>query len=139
VTFNRLLAKFLDLLVVAALASLPTWVGDAAGLTYALVADGLGDGQSIGKRIVGLRVVSESGLPCTFLESLQRNLTVALAIILLMQRVTFVWPLLALVGVVALLVEAVLVVTDDEALRLGDRLASTRIVEAPRLGAAGGR
>ncbi len=40
--FNRLLAKFIDLLVVAALAALPTWAGEAAGLTYALIADGLG-------------------------------------------------------------------------------------------------
>jgi uncharacterized RDD family membrane protein YckC len=139
VTFNRLLAKFLDLLVVAAFASLPTWVGDAAGLTYALVADGLGEGQSLGKRIVGLRVLGEGGLPCTFLQSLQRNLTVALAVVLLLQRVPFVWPLFAAGGLLLLAFEAFLAATDDEGYRLGDHLASTRIVEAPRLGAANRR
>lgn len=133
--FNRLLAKFLDLLVVAALAAFPTWVGTAAGLTYALVADGLAEGQSIGKKIVGLRVTGEHGRPCDFLQSLQRNLTIAVALVLVFQRVPFVWPLLWLLGLAILLLEAFLVATDDEALRLGDRFSSTHVVEAPRLGA----
>jgi uncharacterized RDD family membrane protein YckC len=134
VIFNRLLAKFLDLLVVAALAAFPTWVGTAAGLAYALMADGLAEGQSIGKRIVGLRVQDEQGRPCDFVQSLQRNLTVALGLVLMVQRVPFVWPLLWLAGVLVLLVEAFLVATDDEALRVGDRFSSTHVVEAPRLG-----
>ncbi|HEX7126675.1 MAG TPA: RDD family protein [Thermodesulfobacteriota bacterium] len=134
-TFNRLLAKVLDLLVVAALATFPGWVGDAAGLTYALVADGLFEGQSLGKRVVGLRVVGASGLPCTFLQSVQRNLTVAVGVLLMLQRVPFVWWLFWLVGALVLLFEAFLAATDDEALRLGDRLAETQIVVAPRLGA----
>ena len=82
-TFNRLLAKFIDLLVVAAFAAVPTWVGKAAGLTYALIADGLGGGQSLGKRIVGLRVLGQKGAPCTFLESVRRNLSVGVALALL--------------------------------------------------------
>lgn len=136
-TFNRLLAKVLDLLVVAALATFPGWVGDAAGLTYVLVADGLLEGQSLGKRVVGLRVLGESGQPCTFLQSLQRNLTVALGVVLMLQRVPYIWPLFWLVGALVLLFEAFLAATDDEALRLGDRLAETQIVVAPRLGTPG--
>ncbi len=136
-TFNRLLAKFLDLLVVALLATFPGWVGDAAGLTYALVADGLFEGQSLGKKVVGLRVLGETGLPCTFLESLQRNLTVGLALVLMLQRVPYVWWLFWIGGALVLLFEAFLAVTDDEALRLGDRFAHTQIVVAPRLGTPG--
>jgi uncharacterized RDD family membrane protein YckC len=137
VTFNRLLAKFLDLLVVAALATFPGWVGDAAGLTYILVADGLFEGQSLGKRVVGLRVVGESGLPCTFLQSVQRNLTVALGVLLMLLRVPYVWWLFWLIGALVLLFEAFLAATDDEGLRLGDRFAETQIVVAPRLGTPG--
>ncbi|HWP34969.1 MAG TPA: RDD family protein, partial [Thermodesulfobacteriota bacterium] len=132
-TFNRLLAKFIDLLLVAALAALPTWVGDAAALTYALIADGLGAGQSAGKRLVGLKVLGAGGAPCTFLESTQRNLPVALALVLLVQRVPFVWPLLWVAGLGLLLLEAVLAATDEEGQRLGDRLGATRVVPAPRV------
>lgn len=135
--FNRLLAKFIDLLVVATLAALPTWAGEAAGLTYALIADGLGGGQSLGKRIVGLRVLGTTGAPCTFLESVRRNLTVGVALVLLFQRVPFFWPLLWFLGAAALLFEAFLVATDEAGLRLGDWVGDTRVVEAPRLGAPG--
>jgi uncharacterized RDD family membrane protein YckC len=133
-TFNRLLAKFLDLLVVAALATFPGWVGDAAGLTYALIADGLLEGQSLGKRVVGLRVVGEGGLPCSYLQSLQRNLTVGLGVGLMLLDVPFLWVVLWPLGALVLLFEAFLAVTGDEALRLGDRFAGTQIVVAPRLG-----
>ncbi len=131
-TFNRLLAKFIDLLLVAALSVFPTWVGDVAGLTYALIADGLGRGQSLGKRVVGLRVLGPSGAPCSFLESVQRNLSVGFALVLLLQRVPYLWPLLWLIGLGLLLFEAFLVATDDAGQRLGDRIGDTRVVDAPR-------
>jgi uncharacterized RDD family membrane protein YckC len=85
--------------------------------------------------VVGLRVVGEGGRPATFLESLQRNLTVALPVALLLQRIPYVFWLVALVGAIALLFEAFLAVIDPEGLRLGDRLAGTQLVAAPRLGA----
>jgi uncharacterized RDD family membrane protein YckC len=45
------------------------------GLLYTLFADGLEGGQSLGKRLVGIRVVSaETGRPCTFGQSFVRNL-----------------------------------------------------------------
>ena len=45
------------------------------GALYTLFADGLEGGQSIGKRLVGIRVISlETGAPCTFGQSFVRNL-----------------------------------------------------------------
>ena len=45
------------------------------GVLYTLLADGLEGGQSIGKRLVGIRVVSmATGAPCTFGQSFLRNL-----------------------------------------------------------------
>ena len=45
------------------------------GALYTLLADGLEGGQSIGKRVLGLRVVSmATGAPCTFGQSFLRNL-----------------------------------------------------------------
>ena len=44
-----------------------------------LLADGLAGGQSLGKRVVGIRVVdAESGAPCTFWQSFIRNVLLSI-------------------------------------------------------------
>jgi uncharacterized RDD family membrane protein YckC len=90
---QRLAAQFLDGLVAGApaiAALLLTFllgrggfvlilVAALFGLLYTLFADGLEGGQSIGKRLVGIRVVSmETGAPCTFAQSFVRNLLLML-------------------------------------------------------------
>lgn len=46
---------------------------------YLFLADGMEGGQSIGKRMLGMRVVhQETGRPCTFLQSLIRNLLLSI-------------------------------------------------------------
>jgi uncharacterized RDD family membrane protein YckC len=46
---------------------------------YYLFADGLRDGQSFGKRYVGMRVVdARSGMSCTFGQSFVRNVLLAM-------------------------------------------------------------
>jgi uncharacterized RDD family membrane protein YckC len=86
---QRLAGQFLDGLV----ASVPviaafflTFVLNRAGIAlivitclfaflYTLFADGLEGGQSWGKRMVGIRVVSmQTGAPCSFGQSFVRNL-----------------------------------------------------------------
>ena len=53
----------------------PVAVAAILGVLYTLLSDGLEGGQSIGKRLVGIRVVSMStGAPCTFGQSFVRNL-----------------------------------------------------------------
>lgn len=48
-------------------------------MSYYLFADGLRDGQSLGKRRLGTRVVdAETGAPCTFGQSFVRNLLLAI-------------------------------------------------------------
>lgn len=89
---QRLAAQFLDGLVAAAPAIagvLITVLLNRAGivlivlgvlfaLLYTLLADGLEGGQSIGKRMVGIRVISaDTGAPCTFGQSFLRNLLLA--------------------------------------------------------------
>jgi len=86
---QRLAAQFLDGLVAAALpvaAFLVTFVSNRVGVVlvvltcifaflYTLLADGLEGGQSYGKRMVGVRVVSmQTGAPCSFGQSFIRNL-----------------------------------------------------------------
>lgn len=94
---QRLAARFLDGIVVGVpvialfftgmrLFGTSAWPGGvliAAGIlftmSYTLFSDGLPGGQSLGKRWVGIRVVSaESGAPCTFWQSFVRNIIQAI-------------------------------------------------------------
>ena len=48
------------------------------GLGYFLFSDGLPGGQSVAKRWLGMRVISEStGMPCSFAQSFVRNFFLA--------------------------------------------------------------
>ena len=86
---QRLAAQFLDGVVASVppiAAFLLTFVLHGTGIVlivlacifaflYTLLADGLEGGQSYGKRMVGIRVVSmRTGAPCSFGESFIRNL-----------------------------------------------------------------
>ena len=89
---NRLLGQCIDGLVGAApiaaalgvfsfsdrLGALVMLIGIGWSLYYYLLADGLHDGQSVAKQWLGMRVVdARSGAPCTFGQSLVRNLLLA--------------------------------------------------------------
>ena len=90
---SRLLGQFIDGLVIfVPLAGIyvASGFGEVAAVVYALawacwalfhvfLADGLPGGQSLGKRVFQTRVVdAQSGLPCTFGQSLIRNLLLSL-------------------------------------------------------------
>jgi hypothetical protein len=80
---HRLIAKFIDLLLAAALARLLPPVGFFGGITYLLISDGFLGGRSIGKWLIGLKtIVVERNGPCTFRESIQRNGPLAVAYLL---------------------------------------------------------
>ncbi len=131
---NRWIAKCVDLLIAAALTELPFAVGFYAGVTYLLIADGLWRGRSVGKRLIGLRVIilpearpeargSSGG--CGFRESILRNAPLAVAYGLSATLPYVGW----VVGLVAVVVEALLMIGNDRGQRLGDELAGTQVVE----------
>ncbi len=90
--FRRFSAYLLDLVLVMALVVAATMVsmflalGSGAGMGPALVAyfliawgygalcEGVFNGQTLGKRALGLRVVSEQGVPITAAQAILRNL-----------------------------------------------------------------
>ena len=126
---NRFIAKFVDVLIIAAASKIAAPVGWLAGLVYILIADGLPGGRSIGKRLAGLQTV----LPRTrevagFRESIIRNLPLGCAYLL------FPVPYLGW-AVASLLVgfEALLIVGNDQGLRVGDDLAHTQVLDAGQL------
>lgn len=77
--------------------------------------------RSLGKRSAHLRVAHDDGRPTRLLRSAYRNSTLLPAPLLLL-------PELAPAAAAALLVEIALVWRDPNALRLGDRLAGTRVL-----------
>lgn len=123
---HRLIAKFVDLLIVAALVRLVPPVGFFTGMTYLLIADGFWAGQSVGKRIIGLRALRlADGRPASFRESILRNAPLAAGMFGVLI------PYIGIVLFIALLAfEVLLVVGNERGLRIGDELGATQIVAA---------
>ena len=125
---KRIMARLVDGLVAWALALIIPPVGILAGLIYLAAADGFQKGQSLGKMVFGLEVLTRDGQPCDLKASLYRNIPFVLA--LLFAAVPLLgWILLVIAGIPILLIELWLVVVDDFGSRLGDRIAGTVVVE----------
>jgi uncharacterized RDD family membrane protein YckC len=124
-----MIARLVDGLLAAAAAKLAPPVGWLVGLTYLLIADGFSGGRSVGKRLIGLQTVNpRSRETAGFRESILRNLPLGVAYIL--YSVPYVGWLLA-GGVVAF--EALLILGNDQGLRLGDEIAHTQVLDAGTL------
>ena len=124
----RLLAKGIDLgmVLVASLLAYP-W-GLMVAIGYLAVSDSLFDGQSVGKRIIGFRVISlEDGRPCGMRQSCVRNLPFLLplgfAIVPLWG-----WILCVLLSVPLAFLELYFLFKLDSAHRLGDVMADTTVL-----------
>jgi len=119
---TRTVAGFIDLLIVIGLARLPDVIGFLAATGYILARDGLFDQQSVGKKIIGLRVLPADGTAqtVTFRESIIRNMPLAAAFLLF--RLPYAgWVL----GPLALGVEGLTALGDERGMRIGDLLART--------------
>jgi len=85
-------------------------------MIYIVFRDGLFGGQSIGKKILGIRVVHTDGRPISYVDSSFRN-------------VLFIfYPIYALTAAV-IVVEAAVSLRDSQRRRLGDRIARTCVVQ----------
>ncbi len=123
---TRAVAGFVDLLLVIGLERLPDVLGFLAAAGYLLIRDGLFEGQSIGKKVIGLRVApSDSAQGMTYRESIIRNIPLALAFILF--QVPYIGWIL---GPLALCVECLTAIGDDQGMRIGDMLARTSVIPA---------
>jgi hypothetical protein len=126
---NRFIAKAIDGMLVAAASQVIEPVGWISGLAYALIADGFPGGQSVGKRLIGLQtVVPRTKEFSGFRESIVRNLPLAFAYLLF--PVPYVGWLLAgaVVGF-----EALLLIGNEQGVRLGDEIAGTQVLDSGQL------
>jgi uncharacterized RDD family membrane protein YckC len=78
---------------------------------YMVLFEGLNQGRTPGKMVLGLRVINDNGLPVGWIPSLLRNLL----------RTVDMFPMLYGFGLVSMLL-------DDDSRRLGDRVAGTLVV-----------
>jgi uncharacterized RDD family membrane protein YckC len=113
---TRSLAFLIDLILFVMLfyglgATFHFW-GVFLSMIYMVFRDGLFSGQSIGKKVMGIRVVHLDGRPISFVDSSFRN-------------VLFLIPY-ALPATLA--IETVAMFRSPERLRLGDRIARTRVI-----------
>jgi len=126
---NRFIAKAIDGMLVAAASQVIAPVGWVSGLAYALIADGFPGGQSVGKRLIGLQtVVPRTKEFSGFRESIIRNLPLAFAYLL--YSIPYVGWLLA--GAVVIF-EALLLIGNEQGVRLGDEVAGTQVVDSGQL------
>ena len=123
----RLIARIIDMLIFAALSNLGG-IGLIAGFLYLLVADGLMNGRSLGKKIIGLKVVQDPGLDAAgYRDSIIRNAPMALLALFAVIPVIG-WVFLLTVGVIIIGISLYLVLTDEMGRRAGDIIARTLVV-----------
>jgi uncharacterized RDD family membrane protein YckC len=84
-------------------------------LIYRFIKDGLGKGQSVGKRAMGIMVVNiDDNKPCSIGSSILREL---------------IWTLISLFPIFGWLVEPIMALVNDDGRRLGDLAAGTMVIE----------
>ncbi len=104
--------------------------GVLAGLLYLLIADALFHGQSLGKRIAGVKVVHvPTQYPADLRHSIIRNVPFGVAFLFVAVSL-WGWVLFVLIGLPLLLFETYLVYTDALGIRLGDVFADTQVIDA---------
>jgi len=108
---NRIIAYIIDAIVASVLFLVP-FIGILAFIAYWLTRDGLPflDGQSVGKKAMGLRAVTENGEP----------LTNRWDVVLLRNAVLFI-PFFAIV-------ELFVMLGNPNRQRLGDQWAKTKVI-----------
>lgn len=125
----RVTAKALDFIIIAAMAEVIPKAGFYAGLSYLLISDGLFDGRSLGKQLMGLRVISfTTSKACSMKESILRNAPLGIGLLFFM---------LPFIGWVFLVIfpsfEFLMLLGSKNGMRLGDEIAKTIVIEKTQI------
>ena len=129
---SRFIARAIDGLVASAIFLLLSVIGRPLGIVtaglYCALQDSFGAGQSIGKRIIGLRVVDDAtGLPCSFSSSFLRNVPFLLWVVF--GTIPTLWGFWGLLALPLVGFEIYLLFVLSSGTRLGDVLGNTRVSE----------
>lgn|SRR5512144_1045566 len=125
----RGLARLVDFALAFGLTQAGRELGPVLGVLYLLLADGFMHGQSVGKRLFGVRaMVLPRRVPAGYRESFLRNAPFAL--VALFSVVPIAWLLVLLVGLPIVAFEGWMAWTDRLGVRIGDIFADTQVVDA---------
>jgi len=125
----RTVAKILDFIIIVAALEIIPKAGFFAGFAYLLIGDSLFDGRSLGKKLIGLKVVSaDTFTPCTLRNSILRNSTLGIGY-LFYKVMWFGWIFI----VIAAIIEFLILLGSREQKRLGDEIAKTIVIDSPQL------
>lgn len=135
--FKRFIAFLIDDIIASLFVYIPI-LGALVSAVYLLTKDAIAfeitknpdfKNRSLGKKIMGLEVVSFdcSGIDWTI--SLKRNLPLAIGSAFGIVPIIG-WVVGGIIGFVMVIVEVVLVISDNKGRRLGDRWANTQVVES---------
>jgi uncharacterized RDD family membrane protein YckC len=125
---TRLIAKAIDLSIVLVVSFLLYPVGLPLAILYMSLADGMNNGQSVGKKFMGFSVKSlEDGSPCSYKQSAIRNLPFTLPLVLAIVPF-WGWILGGILGIALVGLELYLLYNLDSGHRLGDVMADTSVM-----------
>ena len=124
----RTVAKVIDFVIIAAAVEVIPKAGFFAGLVYLLIGDGLLNGRSLGKKLIGIQVVSiDTFTPCTFRESIIRNCIFGIGF-LFYRMLWFGWIFIALIS----FFEFLILLGSKSKMRIGDEIAKTTVIDNPQ-------
>lgn len=129
---QRLIAKGIDFFLVVYVSSSEHAFSVIVCLAYLLLMDSFFEGQSLGKRIVGLKTLyldSETHKyeKCTYVQSAIRNSGFAAA--LLLSIIPIVGIVFKILGCLMVFIEIYFMYSDAERMRIGDIYAKTKVAE----------
>ena len=134
---KRMVAVLIDSAIAFVIWMVIPAIGSLVGAAYILLRDGMEfdfmNHRSVGKHVMKLRLVSVDGSSPDLMTSVKRNWMFALGLLQPFLIYTIVGimllPFLGLATLGLTITELVLVLTDTDGRRLGDKIAGTRIVE----------
>jgi uncharacterized RDD family membrane protein YckC len=128
---KRIIAAVIDGVLAGVVTVIPV-VGALVGAAYLLVRDGLEfdfmKQRSIGKQVMKLRPVRLDGGPMDIVTSVKRNLPFAIGPVIMIIPILG-WIIGPVIAMIIGVIEVVLVLTDAEGRRLGDKFADTKVIE----------
>jgi uncharacterized RDD family membrane protein YckC len=131
--YQRITAKGVDFFLVLYVSRSEHAFWIIISIIYLLMCDGFFQGQSLGKRIVGLKTMyleptNKEYLTCTFFQSAIRNCM--FAAVLLLSIIPFIGVVFSILGCVVVFVEMYFMYSDPEGMRIGDIYAKTKVFQA---------
>ncbi len=123
---TRVIAALIDSVMSYIVGFIPI-LGAIVGAVYMLLKDGLFEGQSVGKKVMKLQVITEEDKKADFSISAKRNAIFAIPIALMIIPILG-WVLAPIVGLVILVIEFLKVMNEPGGRRLGDNWAGTQVI-----------